>query len=58
MLNETRNQFSIDGGFENVVYLLVEYQGNKIYKFILANELNANPFLSKYRWGNQCILII
>jgi hypothetical protein len=27
----------------------VEYQGNKIYKFMLVSQLNANPFLSKNR---------
>jgi len=49
MLNKIGNQFSVYVGCENVVCLLVEYQKNKIYKFMLVNQLNANPFLSKDR---------
>ncbi len=47
MLNETENQFSIDGGCENAIWLIVEYQGNKFYKSMLVSQVNANPFLFK-----------
>jgi hypothetical protein len=49
MLDEIENQFLVDGGYENAIYPIVEYQGNKIYKSMLINQLNANPFLSKDR---------
>jgi hypothetical protein len=32
MLNEIENQFLVDGGCENAICPIVEYQGNKIYK--------------------------
>ncbi len=49
MLNETKNQFLVDGGCENAICPIMEYQGNKIYKSMLINQLNENPFLSKDR---------
>jgi hypothetical protein len=49
MLNEIENQFLVDGGCKNAICLIVEYQGNQIYKFMLVNQLNANPFLSMDR---------
>jgi hypothetical protein len=46
MLNETENQFLIDGGcIKNVIYLIVEYERNKIFKSTLISQLNENPFL-------------
>jgi hypothetical protein len=47
MLNEIENLFSIDGGCENVICPIVEYQGNKIYKSMLVSQFNANQFFSK-----------
>jgi hypothetical protein len=47
MLNEIENQFSVDGGCENLIYPIVEYQGNKIYKSMLVSQFNVNHFLSK-----------
>jgi hypothetical protein len=49
MLNEIENQCLVDGGCENAFCPIVKYQGNKIYKFTLVSQLNANPFLSKDR---------
>ncbi len=49
MLNEIENQFLVDGGCENEICPIVEYQGNKIHKSMSINQLNANPFLSKDR---------
>jgi len=47
LLNETENQFLVDGGCENAICPIVEYQRNKIYKSTLVSQLNEKPFLSK-----------
>jgi hypothetical protein len=42
------NQFLVDGGcIKNVIYLIVEYEGNKIFKSTLVSQLNENPFFLK-----------
>jgi hypothetical protein len=61
MLNEVGGQFLIDNGFEILIYPIVEYEGNKMYKSTLVNQLKWNLFLFKdnlHMWGNQCISII
>ncbi len=50
MLNEIENQFLVDGGcIKNVIYLIVEYERNKIFKSTLVSQLNENYFLFKDR---------
>jgi hypothetical protein len=42
MLNETKDQFLVDGGcIKNAIYPIVEYEENKIFKSTLVNQLNA-----------------
>jgi hypothetical protein len=52
MLNEIENRFLVGGGcIENAIYLIVEYETNKIFKSTLVSQFNANHFLSKYRFN-------
>ncbi len=45
MLNEFEGQFLIDDRSQNAICLIVEYEGNKIYKSTLVSQFNENPFL-------------
>jgi len=47
MSNEIEGQFLIDVRFQNAICLIVEYEGNKIYKSTLVSQFNENLFFFK-----------
>jgi hypothetical protein len=52
MLNEIETCFFVDGGcIENAIYLIMEYERNKIFKSTLVSQFNTNPFLFKDRFN-------
>jgi hypothetical protein len=47
MSNETKGQLLIDVRFQNAICIIVEYEGNKIYKSTSVSQFNENIFLFK-----------